>query len=109
MIGAHILGHKQSTGKIAAIAGLTAVAAGVALVYAIPKTRKACGRIIGDIVDRAKQKMGSLKNNAKAGGWERDLTNAEKLKGPVKNRKDASAIKVASAGTTAWKDEWSSE
>lgn len=108
MIGANLLQRKQPNGKIATILGLTALA-GVALVYAIPKSRRACGKIIDDILDSAKRKMENSKHTDQADGWQKDLESAEKLKGPIKNRKDASAIKVDSAGTTAWKEDWSSE
>lgn len=107
MIATHMFGQKSSGGKIAAVAGLTALA-GIALVCAIPKARRACGSLLNDVVDFAKEKMGAS-NGSSARDWERDLAHAEKLKGPVSKRKNTSAIKAPNAGTTAWKDEWSSE
>ncbi|WP_461789733.1 hypothetical protein [Pedobacter sp.] len=94
----------KSGGKVAAIAGLAALA-GVALIFAMPKTRKACGQWLGDTIDQLKDKLAQRKN----ADWEQDLQKAEALKGPVKRRKDTAKINVPSAGTTAWKDEWSSE
>lgn len=95
---------QKSGGKLAAVAGLTALA-GIALICAIPKTRKACSKWLGDTFDQLKDQMASRKH----ADWQHDLANAEKLKGPLKKRKDAAKINVPSAGTTAWKDDWSSE
>jgi hypothetical protein len=94
----------KSGGKVAAIAGLTALA-GIALICAIPKTRKACSQWLGDTFDQLKEKLGQRKHS----DWEQDMQKAESLKGPIKRRKDTAKINVPSAGTTAWKDEWSSE
>lgn len=104
----HLLGQRSSGNKIATVVGLTALA-GVALVCAIPKTRRACNSWLGNVVDDVKERIADAKKSPDEKSWEQDLANAEKLKGPMKNRKDATAIKVPSAGTTAWKDEWSSE
>lgn len=94
----------KSGNKVAAIAGLTALA-GIALICAIPRTRKACGKWLGDTFDQLKDKLSQHQHS----DWERDMQRAEELKGPVKRRKDTAKIKVPSAPTTAWKDEWSSE
>lgn len=96
---------QRNSNKVAIVAGVAALA-GVALICAIPKTRKACSKWIGDAVDGLKNRVAEREN---AGSWEQDLDRAEKLKGPVEKRKNASKISVASAGTTNWKDEWSSE
>lgn len=102
MIGASMFSHKPMGNQLAVVTGLAAIA-GVALVCAIPKTRNACLRWIDNMTHRMKVKSDNSVS------WQNDLTNAEKLKGTLKSRKNASAIKVPSAGTTAWKDEWSSE
>lgn len=96
---------QKTSNKVAAVAGIAALA-GVALICAIPQTRKACGKWIGNAVDGLKDRMAGNKNG---GNWEQDLANAEKLKGPIDKRKNTSKINVPSIGTTAWKDEWSSE
>ena len=101
----NFLTPQRNTNKVAIVASIAALA-GVALICAIPKTRKACGKWIGNAVDDFKNRIAERKNG---GNWEQDLANAEKLKGPVEKRRDASKISVASAGTSSWKDEWSSE
>ncbi|RZL44547.1 MAG: hypothetical protein EOP00_19675 [Pedobacter sp.] len=106
MIATDLFRQRSSSNKVAAVVGLTAIA-GIALVCAIPKARRACSSLLDDVVDFAKARIG--KNNGNARDWERDLASAEKLKGPVSKRKDTSAIKAPNASTTAWKDEWSSE
>lgn len=101
----NFLTPQRTSNKVAIVAGVAALA-GVALICAIPRTRKACGKWIGDAVDGLRNRVGERKSG---GNWEQDLAKAEKLKGPVEKRRDASKINVASAGTTNWKDEWSSE
>ena len=109
MIGTHILKGKTTNNTSAIIAG-TAVLAGLALVYAIPKTRNACQKLFKKALDFAKDKVSDAgwSTNNQAKDWEADLANAEKLKGPMDKRKTP-AIKVSSAGTSAWKEDWSSE
>jgi len=106
MIGDYLLKNRTSGTKMATVAGLS-VLAGAALLCAIPQTRRACGRWINNAVDGLKGRMGN--NGNESGNWKQDLANAEKLKGPVGKRRNASQINVPSAGTSAWKDEWSSE
>lgn len=105
MIGNYLLRSKSSGAKMATVVGLSALA-GVALLYAIPQTRKTCSRWISDTFNSLKERMGASNNN---GSWRKDLAHAERLKGPIEKRKNASQINVSSAGTTAWKDDWSSE
>ncbi|MNK00657.1 hypothetical protein D3C87_184460 [compost metagenome] len=100
-----LMPQRTSNNKVAIVAGVAALA-GVALICAIPRTRKACGKWIGSAVDGLKNRFAERKNE---GNWERDLASAEKLKGPVEKRRNTSKINVPSAGTTNWKDEWSSE
>lgn len=97
-------------GKLMAAAGLTAIA-GAALLYAIPQTRKVCGRWIRSAVDGVKDKfVGETKpRRSEAGNWQQSLAKAEHLKGPLGKRRDTARINVPSAGTSAWRDEWSSE
>ena len=104
MIGAYILKGKTTHNTAMIVAGAAALA-GLALVCAIPKTRNACGKALKKALDFAKDKVSST---SYAKDWEADLANAEKLKGPVEKRKTPS-IKVSSAGTNAWKEDWSSE
>lgn len=106
MIGDYLLKNRTSGTKIATVAGLS-VLAGAALLCAIPQTRRACGRWINNAVDGLKERMGNNGNGERS--WRKELANAEKLKGPVDKRKNASQINVPAAGTSAWKDEWSSE
>jgi hypothetical protein len=94
----------RNTNKVAVATGIAALA-GVAIICAIPKTRKACGEWISNTFDNLKN-MTAKKNG---GSWQEDLEKSEKLKGPVGRRKNTAKIQVPSAGTNAWKDEWSSE
>lgn len=107
MNGTYLFGRqKSSAGTFAAVAGLTVIA-GAALLYAMPKARKACRHWLGEVVDGVKNRMDTNRNEER--NWEDDLASAEKLKGPVKKRKDVSAIKVPGVGTAAWKDDWSND
>ena len=81
-----------------------AVVAGAALIYSIPKTRVACGKLLGKVFDAFRLGASNGKSHTEGNNWENDLANAEKLKGAVNKRKTP-AIKVASAGTTAWKED----
>lgn len=110
-----IFNGRSATNNYAAYAGI-AVLAGVALVCAIPKTRKACSNWLSERVDDIKHSFSSMSRpqttepvmgyNTK---WMSDMDRSEHLKGPLKKRKNPSAINVPSAGTSAWRDEWSSE
>lgn len=100
----YLMPHKKSN-NMAMAAGI-AVVAGVALVAAIPQTRKICSKWIGNAFDGLKNRMANAKGS---GSWEQDLARAEKLKGPVDKRRNTAKIDVPSAGTNAWKEDWSSE
>lgn len=103
MIGAYILKGKTTNNTAMVVAG--AALAGLALVCAIPKARNVCAKALKNALDFAKDKFSSTSGTK---DWEADLANAEKLKGPVEKRKTPS-IKVSSAGSSAWKEDWSSE
>ncbi len=105
MIGSQFLRTKPSSHTVLLATGVAALA-GVALVCAIPQTRKACGRWINNMMARAKERMHNQNDN---GNWKRDLENAERLKGPMAKRKNATIINAPNVATSAWKDEWSSE
>lgn len=105
MIGAYILKGKTTHNTAMIVAGAAALA-GLALVCAIPKTRNACRNAFKKVLGFAKDKVSSVNDDVK--DWEADLVNAEKLKGPLDKRKTPS-IKIPSAGTSAWKEDWSSE
>jgi hypothetical protein len=105
MIGSQFLRTKSSSSQVWLATGAVALA-GIALVCAIPQTRKACGRWINNMVARAKERM----NGQNGGGnWESDLENAERLKGPMAKRKNTAKISPPNVASPAWKDEWSSE
>jgi hypothetical protein len=110
----HIFKSKPSGANIAAVAiGATAIA-GLTVMFAMPKVRKTCARWLDDMVGGLKKKTSGRTDqfSGKNGGtlnWEMDRDRAEELKGPLETRKDPAVIKVASAGTTAWRDDWSSE
>ena len=104
MIGSQFLRTKTSSNT--ALLATGAVLAGVALICAIPQTRKACGRWINNLMAGAKERMG--KQNG-GGSWERDLARAEKLKGPASKRRNTAEIHAPGEVSTAWKDDWSSE
>lgn len=94
---------KSSNSKIAIIAGV-AVLTGLAVGFAFPQTRRALARLV------SKSTGSKLQNgNNHELAWERDLTHAERLKGPLSKRKDVSKIYVPSAGSSAWKDDYYSE
>ncbi len=100
----YLMPQKKSN-NMAMAAGI-AVIAGVALVTAIPHTRKICSKWIINTLDGLRDRMAKNRNG---GSWEHDLASAEKLKGPVNKRRNTSKIDVPSAGTNAWKEDWSSE
>ena len=75
--------------------------AGIAVICAIPKTRKFCLNWINKTMQKVKQRKELNGSNT----WRDHLNKAEDLKGPVTKRKDTSKIKVASAGTNAWKQQ----
>ncbi len=105
MIGSQFLRTRSSSNQVLLATGVVALA-GVALVCAIPQTRKACGRWINNMVARAKDRVNNQNGN---GNWKRDLDNAERLKGPMAKRRNATKINAPNAASPAWKDEWSSE
>jgi len=105
MIGSQFLRTKPSSNPMLLATGVAALA-GVALICAIPQTRKACGRWINSMMASVKERMN---NQNGSHSWKRDLANAEKLKGPMAKRRNASKITAPGAPSPAWKDEWSSE
>lgn len=104
MIGNQFLRTKSNSHQMVLAVGVAALA-GIALIYAIPQTRKACGRWVNGIMARAKGRIKQANGN----NWKRDLANAEKLKGPVDKRKKTIQINGPAVASSAWKDEWSSE
>jgi len=105
MIGSQFLRTKPSSNTVLLATGVVALA-GVALVCAIPQTRKACGRWINNLMVGVKERMGKQHGG---GNWERDLAKAEKLKGPASKRRNPAEIHAPGEVSTAWKDDWSSE
>lgn len=103
MIGSQFL-RTKSHSNIALMATGAVALAGVAIICAMPKTRKAFGRWINHVLANTKQHI-----NKRSGNWERDLANAQKLKGPMAKRRNATKIDVQGVASPAWKDEWSSE
>lgn len=106
MMTNNLFKQKPWGNTLALAAGLTAVA-GIAVICAIPRTRKACGRWISNAVDGLKERISGNSNGGP--DWKQDMMQAEALKGPLKKRKDPAKVEVPSAGTSAWKDEWHSE
>lgn len=105
MIGSQFLRTRTSNNQVLLATGVVALA-GVALVCAIPQTRKACGRWINNMLARAKDRMN---NQHTKGNWKNDLNHAERLKGPMAKRRNATKINAPNVASPAWKDDWSSE
>ncbi len=100
-IATHFKGNMPSSMWIGA-----AALAGLAVLYALPKTRKMAVSWVTKGMDFLKSETPPTKS---ASNWQQQLATAENLKGPVEKRKDASRISADTEATSHWKDDWSSE
>lgn len=102
------LNHNRNSGMtaIAAIAGL-AIGAALSVLFASKsgsETRKLLGSALGLKTPSGSDHQFDIDRSAMEDIREKTREHADQLQGPEKKRKNASLIRVPSAGTDAWKE-----